>query len=75
MLKQVTKAQAIKAYNNGLTIQLTPSKSDPLSFQWQLWQYNNKNNTRTFEDLVESFKRCICNKEVGKTIKYYIEAL
>lgn len=73
MIKQLTKAQALRAYQSGLTVKIIPSKCNPLSIWWESMRFNEAINKVDFNKLISNIKFYNCNKETGRTLKYYIE--
>lgn len=69
---RVTKKQAMKAYNSGLTILLCPVKMRPFT-SWHLEIYVDKSSGCPFNDTVSGFEYYNCNSDTGMYTAFYIK--
>lgn len=69
IMKKITKRDAIKGYNSGLDIIVTPSKMSPESFM--AITVNVKEDCEDFEKLLNRFRYYNCSKETGMGVHFY----
>lgn len=77
-MKKLTRKQAIKLFNEGITICLCSSKITPQIIQYSQWYnwYDFKKSYcdeqgETFDTVVNSFRYYNCDKERGLCVHYY----